>query len=71
MKQMCEKVMLTINQASEKTGLSRHCLTNMIYEGIIPTIKAGNRTYLNYDKLLEYLEGKTQLNNDLKGSLKA
>lgn len=55
---MEQKVMVTIKQAMEKTGLSRSFILTLIHDNAIPCFKAGNRNYINYNSLIEYLSKK-------------
>lgn len=48
-------LMMTVLQAQKYTGLSERFLRDCIREGRIVYVKSGNRTYINVDKLIEYL----------------
>lgn len=54
-----ETIMLTIPQAVEKTGLSKWFIRNLVNEGIVYSIKAGRKTYINNESLMNYLRGTT------------
>lgn len=50
------RMMLTIKEASELTGLSYNAIRQMCIKGEIPFIKAGSKYLINKEKLLEYLK---------------
>ena len=50
--------MLTIKEAAARTGLSYRCVRNLCLDGKVVHIMSGNKTYVNYDKLIDYLNGK-------------
>ena len=50
--------MMTINQAAEKTGLSYHCIRQLILSGqFTGYIKSGNKYFLNEERFAEFLNG--------------
>jgi len=51
--------MVKIAQAAEMSGLSQYCIRTMCKKNEIQYVKSGNTYYVNYDWLLEYLQGKT------------
>lgn len=50
--------MMTISQVSEKTGLSYYSLRHGCLNGSIVHIRIGNKFYINFDLLLERMNGK-------------
>jgi len=48
--------MLTIKQTADTGILPEHALRAGVKEGWIPHIKSASRVYINYDKLVEYLQ---------------
>ena len=48
--------MITLNEASKRTGLSYDWLRKMCLRGTLVHIKAGNRYLINWRKLCEYLD---------------
>lgn len=53
---MSEKVMYTVNQAHIKTGLSRNTIIDILNTGRVGQLYVGNRHYVNYMELLDYLK---------------
>lgn len=53
-------VMLTLNQASEKTGLSYDYLRKLCLQGRIVCVRAGNRYLINQEKLVAFLNGEDE-----------
>lgn len=49
--------MLTINKTMELTGLSKYYLRSLIADNKIIYLKTGNRFLINFEKLIEYLNG--------------
>ena len=56
--------MVTINEASSRTGISYDRLRKMCINGQIVHIKAGNKRLINWDKLVDYLNAGETGNND-------
>ena len=56
-----EKVptMLTIRETAERVGLSYGIIRRMALRGEIVTVKAGNRTYVNFDRFVDFLNGRS------------
>ena len=53
--------MMTISQAAEKTGLSYHCIRQLILSGqFTGYIKSGNKYFLNEERFAEFLNGGTE-----------
>lgn len=52
-------VMLTIDQAREKTGLSYDFLRKLCLQGKIVSIRAGSKYLINQDALITYLNTGT------------
>ena len=50
--------MLTINKTIELTGLSKYYLRNLIADNKIVYLKTGNRFLINFEKLIEFLNGE-------------
>ena len=48
-------VMLTIEQASEKTGITKYRLREWCKENKITCVRCGNRFLINLDKLITFL----------------
>lgn len=57
-------VMITVREASEKTGLPYACILRLCHEGRLPHITSGRKFYINYTLLCNMLNGKEE-NNDL------
>ena len=51
--------MITLNEASKRTGLSYDLLRKMCLRGTIVHIKAGNRYLINWRRLCQYLDTAT------------
>ena len=51
-----EKIMITIKEASEYSGLSYNAIRQMCLQDKIPYIRAGNKYLINKEKLIEYLK---------------
>ena len=47
--------MLTIKEASQKTGLSEHYLRELCKKHLIVFVKTGVKYLINFEKLIEYL----------------
>lgn len=47
--------MMTIRQIAKTGLLPEHALRRMVNTGEIPSIKAGNKNLINYDRLVEML----------------
>ena len=59
------KIMLTINEASEYTGIGRNTLRTLIHWDLIPVIKIGKKTLIRaemLDKFIKLNEGKNLKN---------
>lgn len=54
-----DRILCTINQACETTGLSYYCIRNWIREGKIKSVKSGTRNYINMSSLKRYIEGES------------
>lgn len=50
---------LTIEETAEQTGLSVYYLRQGIRNGYIPHIKCGNKSMINYAKLIEFLDSES------------
>ena len=50
------KIMTTLREASEWTGLSYDILRKWCLEGRIAHVRAGKKILINWNKLCEYLE---------------
>lgn len=53
------KRFLTIEETAEQTGLSVYYLRQGIRKGWIPHIKCGNKSMINYAKLIELLDAES------------
>lgn len=51
--------MITLNEASKRTGLSYDWLRKMCLRGTLVHIKAGNKYLINWRRLCEYLDTAT------------
>ena len=49
--------MLTLREASQRTGLSYDLLRKLCLEGKIIHIRTGKKYLINLDRLIEYLNG--------------
>lgn len=49
--------MLTLKETAERTGLSYYCLRQLCLEDKIIHIKTGAKYLINFDKLIDYLNG--------------
>lgn len=49
--------MMTIRQVAATKILSENALRQMVKTGTVPHIMVGNRALINYDKLVQMLEG--------------
>lgn len=45
-----------LKQLDPRTAVSAAAIRRLVRQGCIPCIYSGTRAYINYDKLLEYLE---------------
>lgn len=52
--------MVTIRDASERTGVSYYCLRKMCMCGQIVHIKTGKKYLINFGKLVDYLNSGDQ-----------
>lgn len=52
---MTEVTMLTLKEAAKKTGLSYNQLRLWCHQNRIIYIRCGNKFYVNYDRLIDYL----------------
>lgn len=50
------KSFFTIRQVASMGVLPEHCLRRLSKEGILPSIKTGNRVLINLDQLLRQLD---------------
>ena len=50
--------MLTINQLSARGILPEKTIRKLIASGQLPCVKAGNRSYVNYQVFLDVLDSK-------------
>lgn len=51
-----EKIMVTIREASERTGLAYHCIRKLCMNGQIIYIRSGRKYYVNLKRLTAFLE---------------
>ena len=51
--------MLTINEVRERTGLSYSLLRRLCLENRIVYFKTGTKYLINYDKLIDFLNGES------------
>lgn len=49
--------MVTLKEASSRTGISYDCLRKMCINKQIVHIKAGSKFLINWEKLVDYLNG--------------
>ena len=58
---MTTKIMVTIREASNQTGLSYYAVRRLCLTGQITLVRSGVKFYINLPKLLEYLnEGQQE-----------
>lgn len=50
--------MVTIKEASRRTGLTYSCIHKMALDGKIVHIRVGRRFYINFGKLCEFLNNQ-------------
>lgn len=48
----------TIRQAAKLTGYPEHLIRDIVSRGLVVSIPAGNRRYVNLDSLLNYINGR-------------
>lgn len=48
--------MVTIKELSELTGLSQYCIRSLCKQGKIKYLKSGTKTFINYQRFLEYMD---------------
>ncbi len=48
--------MVTIGEASEMTNLTYYAIRKLLKEDKICSIKVGNKFFINFEKLVDYLE---------------
>ena len=53
------KPFMTINQASEASGLSAFYIRHGVKSGFIPSVKCGNKYLINYQKFIEKMDKAT------------
>ena len=58
---MSEKIpeMLTINECAQRVGLSYGQVRRMVLRGQIVVIECGRKRLINFDRFLDFLNGKT------------
>lgn len=49
-------LMVTINEAAVRTGLSPYTVRKLCWQGRIVTLKSGKRWLINYESLIRFLE---------------
>lgn len=47
----------TIRQAAKQTGYPEHLIRSLVKRGIVKSVPAGNRRYVNMASLLDYIRG--------------
>ena len=47
----------TIRQAAKQTGYPEHFIRDLVTRGLVKSVPAGNRRYVNMISLLEYING--------------
>lgn len=52
--------MLTIKDAAERTGLANFYIRQLCLQNKIIHVKAGRKYLINFDKLIEFLNGETK-----------
>lgn len=57
-------LMLTINQTSERSGLSAYIIRKWALNGTIKAIRAGNKIFINNDSLDNYLSSNTLIDGE-------
>ena len=49
--------MLTINEVSDRTGISRDAIRKMVLSGELAHIKVGKKYLVNFNRFVEFLNG--------------
>lgn len=52
--------MVTIKEAAERTGLANFYIRQLCLQNKIIHVKAGRKYLINFDKLIEFLNGETK-----------
>ena len=52
----CVPLMVTIKEASQRTGLSYDSLRKLCLSGRIVHLRAGSKFYVNFPKLIDFLD---------------
>lgn len=48
----------TIRQAAKLTGYPEHLIRDLVSKGLVRSVPAGNRRYVNMNSLLDYINGR-------------
>ena len=48
----------TIRQAAKMSGYPEHLIRSLVAQGLVRSVPAGNRRYVNMDSLLDYITGR-------------
>lgn len=56
--------MLTIRETAERAGLSYGIVRRWCLKGMIPIVKSGNKTYVNYDRFVDFLGGNGEMKDE-------
>lgn len=51
-----EKIMVTIREAAERTGLTYSCVRRLCKTDQIPYVRSGNKYFVNLARLLAFLD---------------
>lgn len=53
-----KETMEELKAIDPQTAVREHFLRGLVAQNAIPVVRAGRKILINFDKLLEYLEGK-------------
>ena len=53
---------------ADNLGISKHFIRKLVLQGVLPSIRAGNRYLINYEHLLAYLHTPQIIPNESKKS---
>jgi excisionase family DNA binding protein len=57
---MKERIMLSVSEAAQKTGLGANTIRRLCREGGLPHLKVGVKILLNQEVLFAFLKGKSE-----------
>ncbi len=59
---MIEKIGMTVEEASDYTGIGRNTLRNLIHYGMLPVLRVGRKNIIRTDVLMKFLEKNQGVN---------